>query len=235
MGRDIVTRILAVAGTAVFLAVVGATAAPAQTATTYCVNGSSTTLPTTITFAGGSRVFTEGFAEIVFANSFDQSTFYLGFLTGGSTAFFLIPDGSIDPNALLEPGYSVNTIRPGACTGGRIVGVPGRSFMCAAGYGEVSTPDFVAGKEATEKYLEDGGRHYSFFVQGDLNGPQRAQAKTGGTPAGSFYCRLPQGLRVEPIMGPDGKQMLADTEGALYPSSLANGETIGHPAYRLAA
>ena len=34
-------------------------------------------------------------------------------------------------------------------------------------------------------------------------------------------------------MGADGKQMLADTQGTLYPSEYANMETIGHPAYRL--
>ena len=35
--------------------------------------------------------------------------------------------------------------------------------------------------------------------------------------------------------GPDGKQMLADTQGYLYDSGYANGETIGHPAYRLSS
>ena len=43
------------------------------------------------------------------------------------------------------------------------------------------------------------------------------------------------GLEVEPIIGSDGKQMLADTQGYLYDSGYANGETIGHPAYRLSS
>ena len=106
--------------------------------------------------------------------------------------------------------------------------------MCASGYGAQSNPDYVAGKSATETYLDPAsGRHYAFYVQGDLNGMQRAQAAAGTTPAGSFYCKLPEGLKVVPIIGSDGKQMLADTQGYLYDSGYANGETIGHPAYRL--
>ena len=62
---------------------------------------------------------------------------------------------------------------------------------------------------------------------------QRAQAAAGSTPPGSFYCKLPEGLKVVPIIGSDAKQMLADTQGYLYDSGYANGETIGHPAYRL--
>ena len=108
--------------------------------------------------------------------------------------------------------------------------------MCASGYGAQSNPDYVAGKSATENYLApEFGRHYAFYVQGDLNGMQRAQAAAGSTPAGSFYCKLPESLKVEPIIGSDGKQRLADTQGYLYDSGYANGETIGHPAYRLSS
>ena len=53
------------------------------------------------------------------------------------------------------------------------------------------------------------------------------------SPAGSFYCRLPEGLKVQPIIGSDGNQMLADTQGYLYDSGYANGKTIGHPSVRL--
>ncbi len=106
--------------------------------------------------------------------------------------------------------------------------------MCASGYGASSNPDYVASKDAIANYLKgDAGRHYAFYVQGDLKGAQRAQAAEDATPAGSFYCRIPESLKVTPIMGPDGKQMLADTQGYLYDSGYANGETIGHPAYRL--
>jgi hypothetical protein len=94
--------------------------------------------------------------------------------------------------------------------------------MCGSGYGAKSSTDFIAGKEATEDYLA-GGRHYAFYVQGDLNGGQQAQAAKDSTPAGSFYCKLPEGLKVEPIIGSDGKQMLADTQGYLYDSGYANG------------
>ena len=50
-----------------------------------------------------------------------------------------------------------------------------------------------------------------------------------------LYCKLPEALKVVPIIGSDGKQMLADTQGYLYDSGYANGETIGHPAYRLSS
>ena len=83
--------------------------------------------------------------------------------------------------------------------------------------------------------MPGSGRHYAFYVQGDLNGVQRAQAAAGSTPTGSFYCKLPESLKVVPIVGSDGKQMLADTQGYLYDSGYANGETIGHPAYRLSS
>jgi hypothetical protein len=87
---------------------------------------------------------------------------------------------------------------------------------------------------ATETYLEPAfGRHYAFYAQDELNGVQRAQTTAGSTPAGSFYCKLPEGLKVVPIIGSDGKQMLADAQGYLYDSGYANGETIGHPAYRV--
>ena len=212
------------------------TANTAQTAP-YCVNGATTTLPTTLTFAGGSRVLTEGTADAIISSSFDNSTFYLGFASGGGGPFFFIPDSpTFDPASVLAPGYSTNSVSHGACRAGtRIPGIPGSSFMCASGYGTSSNPDYVAGKSATETYLDPAsGRHYAFYVQGDLNGMQRAQAAAGTTPAGSFYCKLPEGLKVVPIIGSDGKQMLADTQGYLYDSGYANGETIGHPAYRLA-
>jgi hypothetical protein len=229
-------RLLSVTGLTGLLAVIAATAALAQTAV-YCVNGATTTLPTTLTFSGGSRALTEGTAEAVISNSFNNSTFYLGFAIGGGGPFFFIPDSpTFDPASALAPGYSTNSVSRGACAAGtRIPGIPGSSFMCASGYGAQSNPDYVAGKSATETYLAPAsGRHYAFYVQGDLNGAQRAQAAAGATPAGSFYCKLPEGLKVVPIMGSDGKQMLADTQGYLYDSGYANGETIGHPAYRLA-
>jgi hypothetical protein len=228
-------RLLSVCGLAGLIAVIAATAALAQTATVYCVNGATTTLPTTLTFAGGSREFGEGTAGAVISNSFDNSTFYLGFTSGGAGPFFFIPDSpTFDPATFLAPGYSTNSVSRGACAPGTHPKVPGSSFMCASGYVAQSNPDYVAGKEAMEDYLAPAfGRHYAFYVQGDLNGVQRAQAAAGSTPAGSFYCRLPEGLRVVPIIGSDGKQMLADTQGYLYDSGYANGETIGHPAYRV--
>jgi hypothetical protein len=231
-------RLVSVSGLVGLVAVVTASTALAQTATVYCVNGVSTTLPTTLTFAGGSRSFTEATAETVIANSFNNSTFYLGLTTGGAGPFFFIPDSpTFDPATVLAAGYSTNSVSRGACgAGARVPGIPGSSFMCASGYGAQSNPDYVAGKSATETYLDPAsGRHYAFYVQGDLNGAQRAQAAAGSTPAGSFYCKLPEGLRVVPIIGSDGKQMLADTQGYLYDSGYANGETIGHPAYRLSS
>jgi hypothetical protein len=236
MGRGRAMKLLSASGLVGLLAVLAATAALAQTAPVYCVNGATTTLPTTITFAGGSRALTEAVANNIVSSSFDNSTFYLGFAIGGGGPFFFIPDSpTFDPATALAPGYSTNSLRPGACAAGaRIPGVPGSSFMCASGYGAQSNPDYVAGKSATETYLDPAsGRHYAFYVQGDLNGPQRAQAAAGSTPAGSFYCKLPESLKVVPILGSDGKQMLADTQGYLYLSGYANGETIGHPAYRL--
>ena len=209
--------------------------APAQTAV-YCVNGATTTLPTTITFSGGSRALTEGTANNIVSISFDNSTFYLGFASGGAGPFFFIPvSPSFDPATALAPGYSTNSVRPGACAAGtRIPGVPGSSFMCGSGYGPLSGVDYISGRESVGSYLAgDTGRRYASFVFGDLNGAQLAQPVGAAAPAGSFYCTLPAGLRVEPIMGADGKQMLADTQGTLYPSEYANMETIGHPAYRL--
>ncbi len=236
----LIKRLLSVAVLTGFLAVAAATTAAttAQAApdTIYCVNGTSTTLPTTLTFSGGSRVLTEGTANAIIMFSFNNSTFYLGFTSGGGGPFFFIPDSpTFDPATVLAPGYSTNSVSQGACAAGtRVPGIPGSSFMCASGYGAQSNPDYVAGKSATETYLDPAfGRHYAFYVQGDLNGVQRAQAAEGSTPAGSFYCKLPEGLKVQPIIGSDGKQMLADTQGYLYDSGYANGETIGHPAYRL--
>lgn len=235
MGTSKIKRLLSLCGLAGLIAVIAATAALAQTATVYCVNGATTTLPTTVTFAGGSRVLTEGVAGNIISSSFDNSTFYLGFTTSGAGPFFFNPTTTFDPASLLAPGYSTNSVSRGACAPGSHPKVPGSSFMCASGYVAQSNPDYVAGKEAMEDYLAPAfGRHYAFYVQGDLNGVQRAQAAAGSTPAGSFYCRLPEGLRVVPIIGSDGKQMLADTQGYLYDSGYANGETIGHLAYRLA-
>jgi opacity protein-like surface antigen len=238
MGK--IKKLLSISGLAALVAMVATTAALAQPApaSVYCVNGATTTLPITLTFAGGSRVFGEGTAEAVISNSFDNSTFYLGRTSGGAGPFFFIPDSpTFDPATALAPGYTTNSVSRGACTTGtRAPGIPGSSFMCASGYGAQSNPDYVAGKSATETYLDPAlGRHYAFFVQGDLNGVQLAQAAEGSTPAGSFYCRLPEGLKVQPIIGSDGKQMLADTQGYLYDSGYANGETIGHPAYRLSS
>ena len=237
MGGSTIKRLVLVCALAGLIAVTAATAAIAQPTSVYCVNGTTTTLPTTITFAGGSRSLTEATAGVVISNSFDHSTFYLGFAIGGSTAFFFIPDSTFDPDATLAPGYSKNSVSQGACSSTtRHVAVPGSSFMCGSGYGAQSGPDYVAGKATTEEYLAgDPGRHYAFYVEGDLNGVQHAQAAAGSTPAGSFYCKLPEGLKVEPILGSDGKQMLADTQGYLYDSGYANFETIGHPAYRLAS
>jgi hypothetical protein len=241
VGASTIKRLLSVCALAGLIGVIAATAAPAalaQPGSVYCVNGVSTTLPTTITFAGGSRSLTAGIADNIVSISFDNSTFYLGFASGGGGPFFFIPDSpTFDPATALAPGYSTNSVSHGACAAGtRIPGIPGSSFMCASGYGAQSNPDYVAGKSATETYLApEFGRHYAFYVQGDLNGVQRAQATAGSTPAGSFYCKLPEGLNVVPIIGSDGKQMLADTQGYLYDSGYANGETIGHPAYRLSS
>ena len=235
MGTSTIKRLLSVCGLAGLIAVSASTAALAQTAP-YCVNGATTTLPTTLTFSGGSRIIAEATADAIISSSSDNSTFYLGFAIGGGGPFFFIPDSpTFDPATVLAPGYSTNSVSHGACAAGtRIPGVPGSSFMCASGYGAQSNPDYVAGKSATETYLAPAfARHYAFYVQGDLNGMQRAQAAAGSTPAGSFYCKLPEGLKVVPIIGSDGKQMLADTQGYLYDSGYANGETIGHPAYRL--
>ncbi len=236
-----VKRLLSVSGLVALVAVIAATAALAQPAPpapapVYCVNGATTTLPTTLTIAGGSRVLTESIAGFIISTSYNNSLFYLGFIIGvGGGPFFVPPTSpAFDPATFLVPGYSTNSVSRGVCAPGSHPKVPGSSFMCASGYGALSNPDYVAGKEAMEDYLAPPfGRHYAFYVHGDLNGVQRAQAAPGSTPAGSFYCRLPEGLRVVPIIGSDGKQMLADTQGYLYDSSYANGETIGHPAYRL--
>jgi hypothetical protein len=220
--------------TALVALVAAITAGPAPAQTVYCVNGATTTLPITLTFAGGSRVFGEATAEAVISISFDHSTFYLGFAIGGAGPFFFIPDDpAFDPDANLAPGYTRHSVSHGACTAAHPV-VPGAAFMCGSGYGPLSGVDYISGREAVGSYLAgDTGRRYASFVLGDLNGAQLAQPVGAAAPAGSFYCGLPAGLRVEPIMGADGKQMLADTQGTLYPSEYANMETIGHPAYRL--
>ena len=86
MGTSTLKRLLSVCALAGLIGVIAATAATtalAQTASVYCVNGGSTTLPTTLTFSGGSRSLTEGTAEAIISNSFDSSTFYLGFTSGG--------------------------------------------------------------------------------------------------------------------------------------------------------
>jgi hypothetical protein len=229
-GRALASLVLCTALVALVAAIM---AGRASAQTVYCVNGATTTLPITLTFAGGSRVFTEATAEAVIANSFDHSTFYLGFTIGGAGPFFFIPDATFDPDAILAPGYTRHSVSRGACTAFK-PGVPGAAFMCGSGYGPLSGVDYVSGREAVGSYLTGAtGRHYAFFVLGDLNGAQRAQPVGTAAPAGSFYCSLPAGLRVEAIMGADGKQMLADTQGTLYPSEYANMETIGHPAYRL--
>jgi hypothetical protein len=220
------------------MAAIAATAAIAQPAPVYCVNGTTTTLPTTVTFVGGSELLTEDGAEFVIARAFDHSTFWLGISTSSGTVVLVaFRPAPFDPASFFAPGYSTNSVSRGACSSSTPhVAVPGSSFMCGSGYGAQSGPDYVAGKATTEDYLAgDSGRHYAFYVQGDLNGGQLAQAAADSTPAGSFYCKLPEGLKVEQITGSDGKQMLADTQGYLYDSGYANGETIGHPAYRLAS
>jgi hypothetical protein len=225
-----VLRLLSFVGLTSVLAVLASSAALAQPAPTYCLDGRTTTLPTTMTLDGLSRSLTEALADNIIASSFDHSTFYLEIFAG--KLFFDIPD---DPSFVPGPVSSKHSIHSGACTGGEHVAVAGASFMCGAGYGVTSTPDYIAGKSATAAYLTgDPGRHYALFVQGDLNGGQLAQTPAG-SPAGSFYCALPADLKVEPIMGSDGKQMLADTMGELYLSAYANGETIGHPAYQLSS
>ena len=82
MGTSTIKRLLSVCGLAGLIAVSASTAALAQTAPD-CVNGTTTTLPTTLTFSGGSRALAEATADAIISNSFDGSTFYLGFAIGG--------------------------------------------------------------------------------------------------------------------------------------------------------
>jgi hypothetical protein len=239
MMRGDLKRLLSVAGLAGLVAMIVATAALAQAEPVYCLNGTTTTMPAFVPYAGnvpgaGVSLGPAG-AEGIIGDSSGPVTFYVGLSKVLQRTFLLIADGTINPETFYVPGYSTNSISRGACaaTAAAHVGVPGASFMCGAAYGARSHPDYVAGRDATSDYLAGAGRHYAFYVQGDLNGVQRAQAAPGTTPAGSFYCSLPESLRAVPIMGSDGKQMLADTQGYLYESGYANGETIGHPAYRL--
>ena len=235
MGRGRLLRPLAAFGVTVLVAAVAATAARAQTV--YCVNGSSMTLPTTITGGGGSFVFTEFGAEFVLASPEANGTFYVGIsIATGGTLLVRHRPPPFNPATILQPGFSTNTVARGACAGALHPVVPGAAFMCGAGYGESSTMDFVAGRDAVDAYLSgQTGRRYASFVLGNLAGAQLAQPILGAVPTGSFFCALPTALRVEPIIGPDGKQMLADTQGTLYPSGYANMETIGHPAFRVVA
>jgi hypothetical protein len=62
--------------------------------------------------------------------------------------------------------------------------------------------------------------------------PALTKDKTGAviTP-GYLSCAVPQGAK--PIIGSDGKQLIADNEGDLAPASLFNSETLIYPAYQL--
>lgn len=237
MHKGRILRLLSLFGLTSVLAVLASSAAIAAPSTpTYCLDGRTTTLPVTMTLGGLSRDLPQSLADTIISSSEDHSTFFLVVVMFGGIPRLFFDWPPDDPGSV--PGvvtWNTHSIRAGACTGRAASGFgPGSEFMCGAGYGPASGPDYVAGKTATAAYLAgDPGRHYAFFVQGNLDGPQLAQAPEGTAPAGSFYCALPAGLKVEPIMGADGKQMLADTMGALYLSSFANLETIGHPAYRV--
>ena len=75
------------------------------TDTVYCINGVSTTLPTSVGFTGGSATLTEGSATPII--SLTGGTFYAGDRSGGRSFV------STEP---LDPGYSTNFVSLGSCT-----------------------------------------------------------------------------------------------------------------------
>ena len=110
--------------TIVALAMAASTAVAAPD-TVYCLNGKSTTLPTTVSGGGGSRSVTEFVATAVIAVG---GVFYVGQFEPGGPTFLYIPDFPGDTPTGMLPGYSTNVISRGACVA---AAVPPMSYLGA--------------------------------------------------------------------------------------------------------
>jgi hypothetical protein len=85
-----------------------ATAAPD---TLYCLNGVTTTLPTNVSFTGGSVRLSEGSAVAIIRTG---GLFYAGTIDGRAFLWILDFPGQ---TPTLDPGFSTNFISLGACIG----------------------------------------------------------------------------------------------------------------------
>jgi hypothetical protein len=103
-------KILIAAIAAVAIGFVLPGTASAAPGTLYCVNGVSTTLPTGVSFSGGSATLSEGAANFAINNS--GGLFYAGSIGGRS--FIFLPEGGQAPT--LDPGYSTNFVSLTGCT-----------------------------------------------------------------------------------------------------------------------
>jgi len=93
------------------LSIAAGTAAAAAD-TVYCVNGKSTTLPTSVSGGTGSRALSETVALAIIKVG---GVFYVGNLTPGGPVFIEIPDFFPGYVSTLLPGYSTNSVSLGAC------------------------------------------------------------------------------------------------------------------------
>ena len=143
-------RLLSFLGLTGVLAVLASSAALAQPAPVYCLDGSTVTLPVTLTLEGHSRALTQSLVDgFIVPNSFDHSTFYTVVLPGFPVLFFSAPAGPSDDPSGFSSIFEKHSIHAGACTG-REAGVP-RSFWAC--YSKTQTDPMVAGLEGTAKGL----------------------------------------------------------------------------------
>jgi hypothetical protein len=158
------------------------TAKPATAQTVYCLNGATTTLPASVTFAGGSAVVTESVAEFVIARAFDRSTFYVGIsITTGTTVVVAARQPPFDPGTLLQPGFSTNTVTRGACTAA-LVHLDRNFWLC---YSRSQTdPALYSRSEAIANYT--AGMTVPFAVREALSNTRLASGLY-------LVCNLPAG------------------------------------------
>jgi hypothetical protein len=107
---------------AVYSGVLVSTASAAPD-TIYCLDGVSTTLPSTVTASSetaGDHVFDvpESSADYILANN-PSGGFYTGYDAVGSDGWIgYLTNEPYDPNVYLEAGYTTHYISLGACTSG---------------------------------------------------------------------------------------------------------------------
>ncbi len=108
-------RLLAVVAAIAAASVTAAGSAAAAPDTLWCLNGKTTTLPTTVAGGGGAITLREGLADVLTRFTIgNDGVFQVGQVTPGGRIFVNIPDFRGDTGGFL-PGFSNNVILRGPC------------------------------------------------------------------------------------------------------------------------